>query len=305
MQRASRQGGAAGMTRLRKRVRADAATVAITAAFFVGLGVAGTGSVAMAATTIASDSFNRTVTSGWGTAEQGGSWTVLDTPANWSVAPGIGSIVAPANTERRAVLSSASAKDVDLLAKVAVPRCSGSSTNCVSYVLGRVSGGSAPTYYRVGLLQSQARSTVFIRAQRNDGSNVSSDLDTGIPAADGEVLWIRVEFEGTNPTKVRARAWRDGTTEPGSWLLNATDSTAAEQASGGIGVRARNEDTGASHTFKYESFLATEIASTPVKPTVKTEPASSVATNSATLNGVVDPNGFEVTECKLDRASVV
>ncbi len=37
---------------------------------------------------IASDSFNRTVSNGWGTADLGGSWTVLDTPANWSVAPG-------------------------------------------------------------------------------------------------------------------------------------------------------------------------------------------------------------------------
>jgi hypothetical protein len=34
--------------------------------------------------------------------------------------------------------------------------------------------------------------------------------------------------------------------------------------------------------------------STPVKPTVKTEPASSIAANSATLNGLVNPNGSEV-----------
>ena len=37
---------------------------------------------ARANTTIASDSFNRTVSNGWGNADQGGSWTVLDTPAN-------------------------------------------------------------------------------------------------------------------------------------------------------------------------------------------------------------------------------
>jgi hypothetical protein len=43
-------------------------------------------------TVIASDSFNRTVSNGWGTADLGGSWTVLDSPANWSVAPGAGSI---------------------------------------------------------------------------------------------------------------------------------------------------------------------------------------------------------------------
>src|SRR5437016_5042760 len=41
-----------------------------------------------AATLIASDTFNRTVSNGWGTADQGGSWTVLDTSSNWSVSPG-------------------------------------------------------------------------------------------------------------------------------------------------------------------------------------------------------------------------
>src|SRR5439155_891730 len=35
-------------------------------------------------------------------------------------------------------------------------------------------------------------------------------------------------------------------------------------------------------------------------PTVKTEPASSLASTTATLNGVVNPNGFEVTECKFE-----
>src|SRR5207302_360381 len=140
----------------------------------------------------------------------------------------------------------------------------------------------------------------LLRAQRSDGSNLSSDLNTGIPAANGAVVWVRVEFQGTNPTTIRARAWLDGTAEPTSWLLSTTDSTAAEQVSGAIGVRVRNEDTAASHRFAYESLLSTEVVSSPVKPTVKTEPANSVAANSATLHGLVNPNGFEVTECKLE-----
>src|SRR5438876_6605967 len=35
-------------------------------------------------------------------------------------------------------------------------------------------------------------------------------------------------------------------------------------------------------------------------PTVVTEPASSVTQTSATLNGKVNPNGSEVTECKFE-----
>ena len=233
--------------------------VAIAAAFFSGLLWTGTASLE-APTTIASDSFNRTVGGGWGTADQGGNWTVLDSPANWSVTPGVGSISVPATGQQRGVLSSVSVQDVDLLAKIALPRCSGSGTNCDAFLLGRVTGGTSPSYYRVGVVQGQGRGTVFLRAQRSDGSSLAGDLDTRIPAADGVAVWVRAEFQGTNPTTVLARAWLDGTTEPTSWLLNRTDSTAAEQVAGTVGLRARNEDTAASHTFQFQSFLATELS---------------------------------------------
>jgi PQQ enzyme repeat len=283
---------------LRKRLR----TIRMAAIAATCLGVlawAVTESLATGPVTVASDSFNRTVSGGWGTAEVGGSWTLLDTPADWSVAPGIGSISVPAGAQQRAVLGSVSTQNVNLLAKIVLPRCTGSGANCDAFLLGRVSGGSSPTYYRVGVVQGQG-STILLRAQRSEGSFLSGDLNTGIPAANGAVVWLRVEFQGSSPTTIRARAWLDGTTEPTSWLLSTTDTTAAEQVAGAVGVRARNEDTAASHTFEYESFLATETVSSPVKPTVKTESASSVSANGATLHGLVNPNGFEVTECKLE-----
>src|SRR6266487_3722701 len=222
---------------------------------------------------IASDRFNRTVSNGWGTADLGGSWTVLDTPANWSVAPGAGSINVAATAQARGVLGSVSVQDVDLLAKIALPRCSGNGTNCDAFVIGRYTGGSTPSYYRVGAVQGQGRSTMFLRTQRSDGTNLGSDLNTGIAAADGVILWLRIEFQGVNPTTLRARAWLDGTTEPSTWLLNTTDNNSAEQVAGAVGVRARNEDTAASHTFQYESYQATALSSTPT-PTPSPSPSS-------------------------------
>ncbi|MFL5628882.1 MAG: hypothetical protein ACJ788_25140 [Ktedonobacteraceae bacterium] len=221
---------------------------------------------ARANTIIASDSFNRTVSNGWGTADLGGSWTVLDTPANWSVAPGAGSINVTANGEDRSLLPSVVIQDVDLLTKIVLPRCSG-GINCDAFVLGRYTGGSTPSYYRIGTVQGQGRSTVFLRAQRSDGTYLASDLNTGIAAANNVVLRLRVEFQGVNPTAVRARAWLNGTAEPSTWLLNTTDSTSAEQKAGIVGVRARNEDTTASHTFQYQSYQATALSSSTLTPT--------------------------------------
>src|SRR5260370_33928258 len=63
--------------------------------------------------TAAADSFQRTVTSGWGSADTGGWWTVGGSPWNWSVPPGAGSLTEGASRERRAYLSSCNVQDVD------------------------------------------------------------------------------------------------------------------------------------------------------------------------------------------------
>jgi hypothetical protein len=72
-------------------------------------------------------------------------------------------------------------------------------------------------------------------------------------------LWVRTQFQGVNPTTIRARVWAAGTAEPSTWLLNITDSTSAQQAAGAVGVRARNEDTTAARTFKFQSYQATAL----------------------------------------------
>ncbi len=208
---------------------------------------------------VAADSFSRTVSGGWGAADVGGSWTVLDTPGSWSVAPGVGSVSVAPTAQGRAVLGGVVVQDVDLLAEIVLPLCTSSGTNCDAYVIGRYTGGSTPSYYRIGAVQGQGRSTVYLRAQRSDGSNIGSDLNTGIPAAAGVVVWVRAEFQNVKPTTIRARVWPAGAAEPSSWLLNTTDSTSADQTAGAVGVRARNEDTAAARTFKFESFQATAL----------------------------------------------
>jgi hypothetical protein len=210
--------------------------------------------------TAAADSFQRTTTSGWGSADTGGWWTVVGSPWSWSVSPGAGSTTVGANSEERAYLSSFTIQDVDIVEKVVLPRCSGSGTNCDAFVMGRYSPAHSPTYYRVGLVQGACRANIFLRTQRSDGTTLGSDLNTGLPAANGAVVWLHVEFQGVNPTALRARAWLDGTSEPSTWLLNTTDNTSAEQKAGMVGMRLRNEDTGASHTFQADSYQVSGTA---------------------------------------------
>ncbi|NKF32400.1 hypothetical protein HER21_38890, partial [Pseudomonas sp. BGM005] len=56
--------------------------------------------------------------------------------------------------------------------------------------------------------------------------------------AAGEELQVRVQAFGTNPTTIRAKVWKTGTTEPTGWQVSTTDATAVLQAPGHVGVAA-------------------------------------------------------------------
>jgi hypothetical protein len=292
----------------RARVGTSRRTAALSAVVVIALvvGLLCTSSRARGTGTIvASDTFNRSVNGGWGSADIGGAWSVLDSPSSWTVSPGAGSVSVAANASDRAFLPGAVAQDVDVLAEIVLPRCVGSGANCDGYVTGRFTNGSTPTYYRVGAVQGAGHSTVMLRAQRNDGSNLASDLNSGIAAADGVVLWVRVEFQGIHPTTIRGRIWQAGTAEPASWLLNTTDSTSAEQVTGAVGVRVRNEDTAALHAFSYESFTATALSgsssSSSTSPSATATSSSSTSapntttTTTPTVTGTAASDGFQRT----------
>jgi hypothetical protein len=232
----------------------------------------------------AADSYQRTVSGGWGTADVGGPWSILDNAANWSVSSGRGTTVVAAGGQERAVLAGVSAQNVDVLARISVPLCTGSGMNCISYVVGRYAGGSTPTYYRVGAAEGGGRNTVYIRAQRNDNTNLAADTDTGIPAADGIDLWLRVEYLGVDPTTILARVWKVGTAEPATWQLSATDANGAEQGAGSVGVRLRNEDHDA-HTFTFSSYTATVLPPPPSPSLAGFAPATGSPGASVTISG--------------------
>jgi len=59
---------------------------------------------------------------------------------------------------------------------------------------------------------------------------------TGLVYAPGDVLNVRLQLQGANGSTLRAKAWKQGATEPGTWQTTTTDSTAALQAAGGVGV---------------------------------------------------------------------
>ncbi len=180
--------------------------------------------------TLAADAFERTIASGWATADLGGAWTVSSTSA-FQVAAGAGRMSNPAGTSRQAHLRSVSATNTDLLVTLSNDKVATGSGLYVSVIPRSIAG--ANEYRAVIRTRSDGRYTLRI----DRGSTIISpevvlaDLTAGV----NRRVDLRVQAVGTNPTTIRAKAWASGTPEPGAWARSTTDSTAAMQTAGSVG----------------------------------------------------------------------
>jgi hypothetical protein len=71
------------------------------------------------------------------------------------------------------------------------------------------------------------------------GAEVTIRSDTIVPGltyTTADRLLVRVQATGTNPTTVRMKVWKLGTTEPAAWTLTVTDATTNLQAPGSTGI---------------------------------------------------------------------
>ena len=180
---------------------------------------------------IAQDDFNTAIANGWGVADTGGSWTVAGAASAYQVSGGFGQQLVPAGSTKTSMLAGVSSTAVNLRVSFSADQASTGGGIYVS-AIGR----------DVGSTNYQARvwmqATGAMRLQLLQGSTI---LQTVIPAGlsytPGATYQVRLEVSGTSPTTIRAKVWADGQTEPAAWQAAMTDTTAALQVAGSVGLR--------------------------------------------------------------------
>ena len=193
---------------------------------------------APAGTPFVSDTFNRTVTNGLGTANVGGAWSTVGAASGFSVSPGAAAYRLAAGAQLTGFLPSAPRTDADVLTGVSLNAAPIGGAVYVTVHGRRVSTGNE---YDAKLLVNADKS-VTIRVSKLVGgteSIVAGPIKlVGVTYAAGMVINVRVQVTGTSPTTLRARAWAASGTEPTSWLVSGADSSAALQVSGAVGLTA-------------------------------------------------------------------
>ena len=181
-------------------------------------------------TVLAEDSFTRTVTGGLGSADTGGAWTIPVAASAYAVNGGGAKVTSPPGSNRKAYLNGVSSTDTELRATASFTRPSTSSV-----YIGLVGRRVGTSEYGARVVVGSSGS-VKLQIHRNTDTVLKSATISGLTFASGNSLQFRVQVVGTSPTTIRAKVWKVGTTEPSTWQVSTTDSTAGLQTAGSIGL---------------------------------------------------------------------
>ncbi|MFI7587166.1 PKD domain-containing protein [Spongisporangium articulatum] len=205
-------------------------------------------------TTLAQDSFTRTTTGGWGSAETGGAWSTSGAASTVSVNNGTGVHSIGPGVRTTTTLAGVSSTQTDLTTTLSLDTMPNGPV--YASVIGRVVG-SAEYAARVRVLVGGA---VELHVERS-GTAVTGGTLTGVTLGVGQKLNVRVQVSGTSPTTVRVRAWKAGTTEPTTWFATLTDSTAGLQAAGGVRISTylSSSTTGGAVNVRYDDLKAVKL----------------------------------------------
>jgi PKD repeat protein len=231
-------GTATGATAQRTYGAAGTYTITLTVTDNGGATASTTRTVTVSSTPgalFASDAFGRTITSGWGAADVGGTWALNGTSSYFSVGNGVGTMNLAASRGPSAYLPGVSTTAADSAVTLSLDKIGNGGGTFLGVAGRRV----ASSEYR-GKIKVAADGSVTLQITRLAGGTETtlSQVSAGFSVTAGQAVRLRVQVTGTSPTTVRAKAWRTGTTEPGSWLLTSTDTTAGLQAAGSVGLMA-------------------------------------------------------------------
>jgi PKD repeat protein len=192
---------------------------------------------------IAADAFGRTVSGGLGTADVGGAWTASAGAARQSVTPGTATLTVGPGNNTGSHLGSVSQTSADVRTSFSlgsVPTGGGTYV----YVTGRrVSAGNE---YRVAVKVGSTGQVSLVLSRLAGGTEAWPGGEVAVPGLTytaGTTLHVRVRVSGTGTTSVSGSVWADGAAEPATPQLVRTDTTAALQAPGSVGLAAYSSGT--------------------------------------------------------------
>ncbi|MDT3329634.1 PKD domain-containing protein [Microbacterium sp. KSW-18] len=237
---------------------------------------------------VAADAFGRTTSSGWGTSDVGGAWSILSGSASVaSVQDGRGQLTLPAGQTRNLALTS-TVRDSESRVDYTLVNAPSSGAGYVGLGARRIGAN----FYTVRVWHRDT-GAVWLVAQRGTTVLTSKQV-SGLTWGAGDSFSLRLDVTGANPTAIRAKVWKHGATEPAAWQLETTDSTAGMQEAGAPLLHYAMAGTAtAPGTVKFDNLT---VRDTQVAPAPNQAPVAAFSSSVASLTASVDASASSDTD---------
>ncbi|WP_421732521.1 alkaline phosphatase [Cellulomonas sp.] len=251
---------------------------------------------------VANDTFTRTVSPGWGTADQGGAWTSSAGAGSVNGTQGV-SAIAAVNGSFSARLTAVTGTDlVTRFSTTVDKRPAGSGGAILSR--GRITP-SGEYRLKVSLKSNGSATANFVRTN-TAGTETALTTAVTIPGftySAGSVIRTALKVSGGTPTTLSAKVWIG--TEPADWQYTTTDSTAGLQDAGhtGMAVVLSSTATNVPITFRTDDYSVQSVGTAappetqipPDDPT-PTLPPAQTGTPKNIIHLIGDGMGFNTVD---------
>lgn len=212
-------------------------------------------------TTIAADGYGRTVSNGYGTADQGGPYTVVGTASLYAVGSNRATTtMAAAATLYEAYLASISVRDVELQVELFMNAASTTQPAGagISYgVTARRVDASNGYYAEIAVAVTTGAMSIRIGKRVAGADSILATAGMGTTNANNTHYTLAFRVLGS---QLAARAWLTAGDDPGAWMVVVpSDTTYA--AAGPIGYRALRAtgNTNTNPTVRQDNLVAREL----------------------------------------------
>lgn len=177
---------------------------------------------------VLSDSFSRSVNGGWGTPDSGPAWEAVGTPEGASVDGASGRLTVAVAPGRQFMSAPLRTRDIEITGRWSLDALPTGAPASVHFYF-RVNAADVYRFY-VNVSPNGDLIAKFEALVGGTGMLLGSATRVGSGYVAGQWWHVHIQAQGSAPTTMGARVWRDGTPEPTDWTLETSDSSPTLQA---------------------------------------------------------------------------
>lgn len=197
------------------------------------------------------DSFSRTVSNGWGSANTGQSWTVVGSAADYAVGSGIGTTTFPTTGIAHLTLATSPTADVDVAVNIATSALA-TGASLFGGILVRAADNN--NHYMARLEFTTSAGLILTVRKRVGGTETS--LGSFVPT-DAHVAgtYYRIRFQAYGST-LKAKVWNydNSPVEPTDWPITVTDTSIGTADNIGTRGFSNSGNTNVNPVVQYDFF---------------------------------------------------